>query len=306
MSKQILVNELHKPVRRNFVRRKFRQIGILDTYQLDLIDIQGYADENDGNKYILVAIDVFTKFCYAIPLKSKTAQNTANGMNAIFLKHHKYPNNCLTDEGMEFNGRPFKKLMTDHDIHLYTTYSGLKASICERMIRTLKTNLWKLFSFNGNHKYIDILDDVVEKYNNTKHRTIKMKPIDVDYSNEKHLLDTVYNYKYNNKEKQRFFVNDHVRISKYKALFTKGYLSNWTYEIFQILSVQKTVPITYLLKDYEGQRISGGFYQFELQKVANPDVYLVKKIIKRKKNKILVEFLGFIKPEWINKADLDA
>lgn len=304
MSKWVLVNELHSPARKHFLRRKYKQIGILDTYQIDLIDIQPYAKENAGNKYILIAIDVFTKFCYAIPLKSKSGIDTTEGMKKIFLKHNKQPKKIQSDNGTEFYNKYFKKLLSDYNIHLYSTYSDKKASIVERVIRTIKTNLWKLFSFRGTYKYIDILDSVIDTYNNTIHRTIKMKPSDVNTDNEKLLLDTVYNYKYSKTEKQKFFVNDFCRISKYKAQFQKSYKTNWSFEIFQIIMVKNCRPIQYVLRDYEDNIIQGGFYQFELLKVADPSVYLVKKIIKRKKNKLLVEFLGFKKHEWIDDTDI--
>lgn len=304
MSKWTLVKELHSPVRNNFLRRKYKQIGILDTYQIDLIDIQSYARENGGNKYILVAIDVFTKICYAVPLKSKSGKDTTEGMKKIFSIDNKYPKKIHSDKGTEFYNKYFKKLLSDHKIHLYSTFSDKKASIVERVIRTIKTNLWKLFSFRGNYKYIDILNQVISTYNNTIHRTIKMKPSDVNSSNEKLLLDTVYNYKYSNKEKQKFHIGNYVRISKNRQIFYKAYQTNWSFEIFQIVRVQNTFPITYILRDYENNIIMGGFYQFELLAVSDPQMYLVKKIIKRKKNKLLVEFLGFKKHEWINDCDM--
>lgn len=304
MSKLALVNELHAPVRRNFQRRKYKQVGILDTYEIDLIDIQPYAKENKNNKYILIAIDIFSKFLYAMPMKSKNAEDTTSAMKKIFDKHKKWPKHIHSDNGREFYNSKFKALMAKHNIHLYSSFSGLKAAIAERVIRTIKTRLWKQFSYRGTYKYIDILDDIVDDYNKTIHRTIKMAPIKVNKKNEQMLLDTVYDYNILDKQKQKFKINDYVRISKYKGIFEKGYTNNWSFEIFQILKVQNTIPITYLLQDYNKEHIAGGFYQYELHSVANPDVYLIKKILKRKKNKVLVEWLGFKDNEWIDSKNI--
>lgn len=257
MSKWTLVKELHAPVRKHFLCRKYKMVSRFHTFQIDLIDIQQFSKENSGNKYILVAIDVFSKYCYTIPLKSKNSKDSTSGMKAILLKLDRYPMRIHCDKGTEFYNKPFKKLLSDYNIHLYSTYSDKKASICERVIRTIKTNLWKMFSFRGNYCYTDILQEITEKYNNTVHRTIKMKPSEVNSSNEKQLLNTVYNYKFTKKEKQKFYVNDFVRISKFKTIFEKGYLTNWSYEIFQIARVQDTKPLTYILRDYDG--VNGGF-----------------------------------------------
>lgn len=303
MSKLQVVNEIHAPVRRNFLRRKYKQIGILDTYEIDLIDIQQFGPENDNHKYILIAVDIFSKVMYARAIKTKRAQDTANAMRDIFVKSQKWPKRIHSDRGNEFLGSPFKKLLTEYKIYLYSTYSEKKACMVERLIRTIKTRMWKHFSLSGSYRYLDVLDSIVDDYNNTKHRTIKMAPNQVSSENEKQLLETVYNYKIVDKQKQKFFVNDYVRISRYKSVFEKGYLHNWSYEIFQVLKVQNTIPITYFLKDYKNESIAGAFYQYELLAVLNPDVYLVKKILKRKKGKVLVQWMGFDHeaPEWIDE-----
>jgi hypothetical protein len=165
--------------------------------------------------------------------------------------------------------------------------------------------MWKRFSFQGSHEWLSILPTLIHEYNNTAHRTIKMKPIDVNSSNEKKLLRTVYS-KLKIFKKGKFKVGDHVRITKYKNIFEKGYEPNWSSEIFKIYKVQITNPVTYLLEDYQGEKISGGFYEFELQKVNDPDAYLVEKILKRKGNQLYVKWLGFDTAynSWINKNSL--
>lgn len=135
-----------------------------------------------------------------------------------------------------------------------------------------------------------------------------MAPRDVCFENEQHLLDTVYNHEkiIQFRNNVKFKVGDHVRLSKYKHVFEKGYLPSWTTEVFTVSKVQHTDPTTYLLVDWEGNEIKGGVYAEELQLVKHPDVYLVEKIIRRKNNKVYVKWLGFENRfnSWIDATDL--
>ena len=123
--------------------------------------------------------------------------------------------------------------------------------------------------------YIDKLDDIVNKYINTYHRTIKMKPIDVK-DNTYINIGKEFNYK-----NSKFKVGDHVRISKYKNIFAKGYTPNWSEEIFVITEIKSTVPWTYVINDLNGEQIIGTFYEKELQKT-NQEEFRIEKIIKKK------------------------
>ena len=142
---------------------------------------------------------------------------------------------------------------------MYSTYNEGKSVVAERFIRTLKNKLYKHMTTTGKNIYYDVLDDVVNEYNNTKHNTIKMKPIDV--KNGK----TVYIDEHNEKD-SRFKVGDRVRISKFKNIFAKGYTPNWIKEIFIVNKINDTVPYTYNLKGLNGEEIIGSFYDRELQK----------------------------------------
>ena len=107
--------------------------------------------------------------------------------------------------------------------------------------------------------YIDELDDIVDKYNNTYHKTIKMKPIDVEDN-------TYIDFEEVNDKDPKFKVGDYVRISKYKNIFAKGYMPNWSEEVFVISKIKNTVPWTYVINDLNGEEIIGTFYEKELQK----------------------------------------
>ena len=136
------------------------------------------------------------------------------------------------------------------------------------------------------NEYIDKLNDIVNKYNNTYHTTIKMKPIDVK---DNRYINT--DKEINNKD-PKFKVGDRVRISKYKNNFAKGYTPNWFEEVFVIRKVENTVPWTYFINDLNGEEITGTFYEKELQK-ASQEEFRTEKVIKRKGDKIYVKWKGY-------------
>ena len=142
---------------------------------------------------------------------------------------------------------------------MYSTCNEGKSVVAERFIRTLKNKLYKHMTATGKNVYYNVLDNVVNKYNNTKHSTIKIKSIDV--KNKKR----VYIDEHNEKD-SKFKVVDRVRISRYKNIFAKGYAPNWSSEIFIVNKINDTVPYTYNLKDLNDEEIIGSFYDIELQK----------------------------------------
>ena len=146
--------------------------------------------------------------------------------------------------------------------------------------------------------YIDILDDIVTKYNNTVQRTIKMKPIDL--TDDSH---PEYNVK-SNKKDPKFKVGDHVRISKYKNIFAKGYAPNWSEEDFTVSKIKNTVLWTYVVNDLSGEEITGSFYEKELQKTSQ-EKFRIEKVLKRKSNKLYVEWKGYDNSfnSWIDKKE---
>lgn len=295
MSKLQVVEELHRDARKKFGRRPYQMRAVDDTFQADLIQLNQYAKENKNYQYILVVIDTFSKFAWTEPVKNKTAVCVTHAMQTIFNKSGRFCKKLHTDNGKEFFNKSFGKLMNTYNIHHYATFSTMKASIVERLNRTLMNKMWKMFSLNGNHRWINVLQNITDIYNNTKHHTIKMRPIDVSKDNENKLLQTVYkkNSLLNIGEKIKFKTGDFVRISKHKSLFEKGYTPNWSTEIFKIRKIQQTQPVTYLLEDLNSNPIHGTFYKFELQKSECPNIYLVEEVLRKKKDKLFVKWLGF-------------
>lgn len=308
MSKNVIVDEIHRAARKNFPRRCTIIKGIDDLWQADLIDFQKFAQFNKGYKYVLVVIDCLSKYVWFSPLKSKAKYNVSNAMEIILNNSLRSPRNLQTDLGKEFYNDVFKQLMKKFNINHYSTYSTKKASIVERVIRTLKGHLYKLFSLYGKYQWIEKnLDYVVQCYNNNIHRITKFKPIDVNTENQLLVMSNIIKtQRLKTKRKPKFRVGDNVRISKYKGDFYKGYTSNWSNEIFKITKLGHTNPPTYYLEDKHNQKILGSFYDHELQKTKYPDLYLIEKVLKRKGNKLFVKWLGLSDKEnsWIEKNAL--
>lgn len=299
-----IASELHKQSRKNFQTRYVELKGIDDLYQADLVEMIPFAAANKGYKYILTMINCFSKYAIAIPLKSKKADEVVNALNPI-LKSHKMKH-FQTDQGTEWFNSKVQALLKKYNINHYYTHTDKKASIVERFNRTLKGEMWKMFSGQGSFKWLQILPGIIDKYNNKKHRTIGLKPVDVDKCNEKEVLLRIIKSRKKKIYKQKFNLGDKVRISLRFKQLTKGYWPRWSNEIYTVWKVQNTHPPTYILKDYKGEVIKGGFYQEELSKTKFVDTYLIQKIIRRRKDKLLVRWLGFDKTHdsWIDKKEL--
>ena len=172
------------------------------------------------------------------------------------------PKKIITDQGTEFFNKHFKALLKDEDIELYNTYNETKASVMERLIRTLKTRMWRYFTAKKTMRYMNMLPDLVYSYNHTIHRSIKMKPADVTTNNEKQVWHTLYDDHDEVKHvKYKFNIGDQVRISKIKRTFEKGYLPNFSKEIFTVSKQIRHDPPVYELKDYDSEELKGTFYK---------------------------------------------
>ena len=244
----------------NLIKEKYiRNLKII--YKgVDLADMQSLSRKNKDIKYLLYAIDLYSKYAFVIPLKDKKETSIVNAFNKIIKQSNREPNKIWVDQGGEFYNNVFEKWLSDNDINMYSTYNEGKSVVAARFIRTLKNKLYKHMTATGKNVYYDVLDDVVNKYNNTKHSTIKMKPIDVGDNNKKVYIDE------HNEKDSKFKVGDKVRISRYKNIFAKRYAPNWSKEIFIVDKINDTVPYTYNLKDLNDEEIIGSFYDRKLQK----------------------------------------
>ena len=259
-SSSILAGQLHKPVIKKIDKRKVYSQFKDNIWGVDLADMQPLSRKNKGIKYLLYAIDLYSKYAFVIPLKNKKGISIVNAFNKIIKQSNRKPNKIWVDQGGEFYNNVFKKWLSDNDIIMYSTYNEGKSVVAGRFIRTLKNKLYKHMTATGKNVYYDVLDDVVNEYNNTKHSTIKIKPIDVG-DNKRVYIDK------HNEQDSRFKVGDRVRISKFKNIFAKGYTTNWSKEIFNVDKVNDTVPYTYNLKDLNDEEIIGSFYDKNYKKL---------------------------------------
>ena len=151
----------------------------------------------------------------------------------------------------------------------------------------------------GKNVYFNVLDDIVDEYNNSIHSSIKMKPKDVESKGVSEYIEET------NKKDPKFKISDYVRISKYKNIFAKGYLPNWKEEVFVINKVKNTVPWTYLINDLNGKKMKGSFYEKELQRTGQKE-FRIEKVIKKKGNKLYVKWKGYDNSfnSSINKKDI--
>ena len=258
-SSSILADEPEKPIIRKFNKRKVYSQFKDNIWGRDLVDMQSLNRKNKSIKYLLCAIDLYSKYAFVIPLKDEKGISIVNAFNKIIKQSNRKLNKIWVDQGGEFYNNVFEKWLLDNDINMYSTYIESKSVVAERFIRTLKNKLYKHMTATGKNVYYDVLDDIVYKYSNTKHSTIKTKPIDVK-NNKRVYIDE------HNEKDSRFKVGDRVGISRYKNIFAKGYTPNWSKEIFIVDKINDTVPYTYNLKDLNDEEIIGSLYDKELQK----------------------------------------
>lgn len=281
---KILAYELHKPSRKRFQTRRTITTFKNDLWQADLVQMDKLSKFNKGFKYYLAVLDTFSKVGYAEPLKTKNMTEVAEAFKKILKQSSVSPKNLQTDQGLEFFNKTFKQLTDKHIINHYHTFTDKKAAIVERWNRTIKSELYKKFTELNTLNWIDILQRVVEEYNNKKHSTIAMAPNKVNDSNS-NLVRQRLDVSKTSIAKPKFTIGDWVRISKYKNIFEKGYIMNWTEELYQVVKVKNTVPKTYELQDELGSPVLGSFYELEMQKSKIPDYFRIEKILQKKKNK---------------------
>ena len=262
--------------------------------------MQAFSKFNRGIKYLLAVIDVFSKYGYLVPLKDKTGKSVASALKTIFKERK--PEKMWVDKDKEFYNKDVKEL-----IELYSTENEEKSSVVERWIRTRKERMWKYFTDNNTSVYIDILPDLVEDYNNTRHSSIKMTPVEASKKkNELTVWRNLYPDRLENIDiNPKFSIGDKVRISKKKKTFEKGYTTRWTEEIFTITKINHTSPVTYKITDLNGEEIDGSFYEPELQKTSQ-QLFRIEKVIEKGKNKSLVKWKGYSNDfnSWVDNKDI--
>ena len=282
-----LTYTLHKPTRQNFPRNKTVVMSIDDQWQADLCDMSSRADDNNGYTFLLTVIDCFSKFGWAEPLRNKSGQEILDAFKRILKRDGRKPKRLQTDKGSEFLNSKVQRFLKEENIEFFTTNSEMKASIVERYNRSLKMKMYNFFTAHNTTRYVDVLQELVDGYNASHHRSIGMIPSSVLPKHEFMIRQQLYGRASNkpprrrrrlrSRKKYKYAIGDVVRISKAHRVFRKGYLPNWTEETFTVYDRQSRKEPVYLLRDYSGENIKGGFYEKELQRVKEQDEYRVEK-----------------------------
>lgn len=299
--KKQLTYTLHRYKRITFPRLNYI-VDIDDQWQTDLIDLKSISSTNKGYNFIVVVIDVFSKFAWTVPIKQKSADEIINVFDRIFKISSRKPLYLVSDKGKEFTNEKFQNFLKRHSIKFFTAKNDdTKACIAERFIRSIKELIFKHLTSNNTLKYVDSLENLTKTYNRRYHRTIGMAPSDV---NERNIREVWFNTKasQNNrirKEQPKFRVGTYVRVSKPNNIYAKGYLPNYSDEIYKIFKVIRGKRNTYKLHDLMNEEIDGSYYEEEIQEVVynEESIFRIKSILATRNNngrkESLVEWKGW-------------
>lgn len=311
------VFSMHIPARKRFPRRHYKVSTIFELFEADLSDVHQTKDENNGTTFLLFVIDAVSKFLWVQPLKSKRPECIVEALKKIFkeCKPH-LPFRLQTDSGTEFVGKVTQKYLKSLGIRFRTARSPtIKASMAERVQRTIKERLQRYMEYKNTKKYIDVLQDIVWAYNHRVHSSTKLKPAAVTFDNAHKAVENI-RQKYKNvpAKKPKFKVGDVVRISRARELFEKRFLAGFSEELFRVSRVDTSqTPHIYELKDLNDEEILGAFYERELSKVTKnleETEYIVEKILKKRgkgsKAEVLVKWAGYNDKfnSWIPASEL--
>ncbi len=307
---------LTKAARRQFPRSRVIVNGVDSLWDMDLMDMTSLSKQNDGYKYVLVAIDIFSRFAYGQPVQSKQGSDMVKAVEDI-LSGPRKPHSVRTDRGMEFRSKEFNKHLKRHDIHhRYALNTETKANYAERVIKTIKHKLFRYLLKHNTKRYIDVLQEIVDSYNRTYHRSLGTAPATItkDKEGESRLQQYLLRKQKEPRQKRyKYKLGQTVRISHVKSVFDREYSQKWTGELFHIDKRYKRegLPI-YKLKDWSGDSIEGSFYEAELQSIHVDETteYRVEKVLKRrtlnKQKEVLVRWLHWPPKydSWIPERDL--
>ena len=304
---QDLAYTLHKP-RRRFATVPVIVGGLDDQWVADLAEVQPLAEYNRGIRYLLTVLDVLSKYAWVQPLKAKTGVALVHAFDKI-LKQGCQPNRLQTDRGKEFYNRTFQRWLEDWGIHHFSTEGDAKASVVERFNRSLKERLYRYFTAANTLRFDDVLPNLVQGYNATRHRSIGMAPQEVTWENEEAVWKRLYGPCLKGKRPQpKFKVGDRVRLNKIHPTFKKGCLPGWTEEVFVVHRVVQGPVPTYKIREWDDTPVEGTFYDADLQKVHVSDqaLFRIKKVLKHQKDRWLVKWKGWLDKynSWIARGDV--
>ena len=283
--------------------------SIDEQFVMDLVDVQKLAPYNRGNKYLLTVIDVLSKYAWVQPLKNKGATAMVEGLQRLWKKlGSRTPQKVQTDHGTEFYNQKVQAFFKAKGVTHFSTHGDTHGAVVERFNRTLKTKMYRYFTAHNTLNYIKVLPLLVKSYNDSFHRSIQEKPVNVTPAKEHAIWYRLYGNKGKAKP-PKCKVGDKVRLNKKFRAFKKSYLPQWTEEVFLVKQIYTRQPVvTYKLMEWDGKDIKETFYEHDVQKVEVPDnaLFRIDKVLKRNKDKVLVSWKGWPKKydSWVWKSDL--
>ena len=294
---------LHRPVRYRFPRRPTVVAGPGQQLQCDLVDCSAYKQNNKGTRYLFCCIDVFSKYAWARPLQTKRGVETAGAMEEILAELNEPPLAVQSDKGSEMRAKPFQRVLSERGIRFFTSENDdIKASIIERFQKTLQTMIHRHMTATRSHAFVDVLPALLRNYNATYHSAIGMAPRAVTDANAEQVWLRLYGTDQKKMSRKMTSIDgklkrgDHVRLSKTRRQFAKGYTGHWSREIFLVTDILNTVPVTYRIMDVSGEDVSGTFYGPELQKITPPDYFDVEAVLDTRRKHGRTEYLV----KWAN------
>ena len=260
----------HKKLKKKIPKYRKTLTRRLDyIWQTDLIVQNAIFRQNSHYKYILVCIDVLSRYAWTRPLKSKTGVAVVRAFNSIIQQSGRQPVKIMSDRGTEYWNRNFQDFCRRNGIIHYSTNSKFKAAIAERFNQTILGKIYKYFTWKNTKRWVDKLQDFTDSYNATIHRAHGFRPDRINERNQHRVWRKLYrDYLTNNNMNitPYFRRGDRVRLSINKGIFDKGYKQTFSNELYTINRVVRTNPITYKLTDANNEEISGSYYKEELSK----------------------------------------
>ena len=322
LSEQNIYNK-HKPIRYNFKRTRVVVPTKLYQFDADTVSMVRYVKDNNGYRYILILIDVLSRYAWTFPLKSLTGKEMVRALTQTLVK---LPQKLRTDSGSECANSPVKSYLKSKGVDIFHTHNEKKANYAERLIQTLKTKITKYLQHTKSFKWVDILPKITESYNKTYHRSIQMSPAAAMRTDDVKLWIGQYNpvskrvKKEPNKpsrvrEGYKFKLGDTVKLAFNRSTVERAYDEKWTDEYFIVTGrVIKQGICMYTIKDFDNDPVKGSFYESEMQKILIKEVnkvYNIEKIIKKRKRngkrEVLVKWEGWHRKfnSWIPESEVE-
>jgi len=296
---------LYKESKSKFKRNRIYVSYINEQWEIDLLDYSSLSRFNNGVKYLITIIDVFSKYLYVIPIKNKSMKEVTSKFDSLFKTVH--PTKIRSDRGKEFDNQQFRNLCSKYNIKYFVTQNQFKkCAVVERINRTLRMKIQRFMTHKLTKKYVDVIDQIVHSYNNTKHKSIGMRPKDVNFHNESEVFKNLYGAKnildLMKKSKQldhKYEIGDTVR-SKYDPIvFDKGNTQKWSDIVYKVRKVYNKMTKPQYSLELDGKQLQRRFYPEELQKVKIDDntIWLIEKRLayrtRDNKREVLVKFKGY-------------